>query len=52
MSFFDAKIIRKDKGKAIFDQKNDLCSLNGNRTRILALRGPRPKPLDDKAGKP
>ena len=24
-------------------------SLNGNRTRILALRGLRPKPLDDKA---
>lgn len=26
-----------------------VCSLNGNRTRISALRGPRPKPLDDKA---
>lgn len=26
------------------------CSLNGDRTRISALRGPRPKPLDDKAG--
>jgi hypothetical protein len=25
------------------------CSLNGDRTRISALRGPRPKPLDDKA---
>jgi hypothetical protein len=25
-------------------------SLNGNRTRISALRGPRPRPLDDKAG--
>ena len=24
-------------------------SLNGNRTRISALRGPRPRPLDDKA---
>ncbi len=27
----------------------DISSLNGNRTRISALRGPRPKPLDDKA---
>ena len=25
------------------------CSLNGNRTRISALRGLRPRPLDDKA---
>src|SRR3990172_12978243 len=26
------------------------CSPNGNRTRISALRGLRPKPLDDRAG--
>ncbi len=25
------------------------CSPNGNRTRISALRGLRPKPLDDRA---
>lgn len=25
------------------------CSPNGDRTRISALRGPRPKPLDDRA---
>ncbi len=35
--------ILKDRGFRLF------CSLNGNRTRISALRGPRPKPLDDKA---
>ncbi len=29
----------------------NVCSLNGNRTRISALRGLRPKPLDDKANK-
>jgi hypothetical protein len=30
--------------------RNTNRSLNGDRTRISALRGPRPKPLDDKAG--
>ena len=30
-------------------RRSDVCSLNGNRTRISALRGLRPKPLDDKA---
>jgi hypothetical protein len=29
--------------------RNANRSLNGDRTRISALRGPRPKPLDDKA---
>ena len=29
--------------------EEEACSLNGNRTRISALRGLRPKPLDDKA---
>ena len=28
-------------------RRRDICSANGNRTRIKALRGLRPKPLDD-----
>lgn len=40
------------KQNAPFDRAGRLYnrrSLNGDRTRISALRGPRPKPLDDKA---
>jgi hypothetical protein len=43
----------KPQGTHRIRSKNFLdarCSLNGNRTRILALRGLRPRPLDDKAG--